>query len=320
MTHPWTFVSSFIDLDPYQKDKPQCRSAKGYLEGAISTLSLPVPLCLFISSHLCDIIQEKIKDRQHPTTIIPVDFEELMVYSVYKKVCENREHPTYKKVYESNRNTPAYFLTNVAKFEFLNEAVHINPYKSDMFAWIDFHYGHCDKMFSIEQLHKHVQDMIAYPLSYYPKNKYSFGLISWVPTSHFVDKSLYYNPRGISTTFAGGFHCGAASIIPRIWNAIYVELVETVQQGMGHADEQLYYYVYRKNPEWFDVFPCDYYGIIFNVLYPTRDIGCTLTHLLPKLQQDGQTKLLRSIVSKLCLSHEKGLITLPDSFFTTYMR
>ena len=98
------------------------------------------------------------------------------------------------------------------------------------------------------------------------------------------------------------------------------EYEETVAEGLGHAEEQVMYYVYRHCPSMFQVFPCDYYGIIFNAILPTRDIGCTLSNLLPHLLEDKQYSLVRNITSQLLLSHSKGLIRLPDSFFKDYCK
>ena len=317
-SHEWTFVSAFIDLDSYQKGNTNSRSAKDYLDSAISTLSLPVPLCIFLSESVYDIVLKKTENRTYPTSIIPINFEALRTFSFYERICKNRSSDKYKNFYTNNRNTPAYFILTASKFEFLKMAVEKNQFNSSMFAWIDFHYGHCDKSFSLESMHNQVKDIVSYPLSYWPKNRYNLGLISWVPTSNFLDKSLYDRPDGIRTGFAGGFNCGPASTINKIADALFKELQETVSQGMGHAEEQLYYYLYRKNPEWFDIFPCDYYSIIFNVLYPTRDINCTINFLLPKLVDDKQFNVAKTCIAKLIMSHTKGLIELPQTFFNKY--
>lgn len=316
MTHPWTFVSCFLNLDSFQAGNPNCRPARGYLEKAISTLELPAPICVFVSADMYEIVLEKAKHRTYPTEIIPLEFADFHVFKFFEKVFENRTKGIYKEMYANSRNTPAYFLTNVAKWECLRKAVERNPFGSSIYAWIDFHYGHCDPNFSLDELKDHISELVSYPLRYLP-NVYMLPLISWLPTSHYHNKSLYYTTH-MRTTFAGGFHYGPANLIPQISEAILKEFEETVEQGYGHADEQLVYYVYRHHPEWFDVFPCDYYKMVFNALYPRYDIGCTLRHLLPGLLADNQTKLLRSVISKLIQSHTKGLIQLDQGFFNTY--
>lgn len=316
--HPWTFVSSFFNLDAYQAGNRESRKAADYVKQASSTLQIPVPLVLFLSRSMMDAIKPHIDARPWPTVVIPIDLEDLQTFRLYPQICANRQAPAYKPMYDTSRNTPSFCVTVVGKFELLALAAHINPFASSMFAWIDFHYGHCDPQFSLEALQTQVRRLVSYPIDYWPADKYHFGLIDWIPTSHFHNKRLYYSPHGLRTTFAGGFHFGARSAVNRVCSAILKEFEETVGEGLGHAEEQLMYYVVRKNPSWFRVFPCDYYSIIFNALLPTRDIGCTLRNLLPHLLADGQTDLVRSIVTQLTESAERGLITLPSEFYTTY--
>ena len=316
----WTFVSSFVNLDAYQKGNPNVRLAKDYLQQAISTLQIPVPLLLFISTDMVSIVEEKIKGRAYPTKIVPFEFESLITFQQYEKVCANRQAPEFKPMYDTSRNTPSFSITTIAKFEFMNLATILDPFKSSMFAWIDFHYGHVDKQYSLELLQKQVARITSYPIDYWSRTKYHFGLIDWIPTSHYKNKRLYYRTDSIRTTFAGGFHFGPREVIPKLAEAILKEYEETVAQGLGHAEEQVMYYVYHHCPSMFHVFPCDYYSIIFNVILPTRDIGCTLNNLLPHLLEDKQYGLVRNITSQLLQSHSNGLINLPESFFAIYCK
>ena len=133
MTKP-TFVSALFNID-----RVDGRKWDQYLKWFEETLKLQVPMVLFIEKELQDFIDEKRGDL--PTQTIYQTIEDIPYYNLKDKIQGILDSDEYKeKMSDIDRiecKQAMYSVIQYSKFPWLQQAIELNPHKSDIFFWLD---------------------------------------------------------------------------------------------------------------------------------------------------------------------------------------
>ena len=133
MTKP-TFVSALFNID-----RVDGRKWDQYLKWFEETLKLQVPMVLFIEKDLQDFVDEKRGDL--PTQTIYQTVEEIPYYNLKDQIQGILDSDDYKeKMSDTDRiecKQAMYSVIQYSKFPWLQQAIKLNPHKSDIFFWLD---------------------------------------------------------------------------------------------------------------------------------------------------------------------------------------
>ena len=133
MTKP-TFVSALFNID-----RVDGRKWDQYLKWFEETLKLQVPMILFIEKDLQDFVDEKRGDL--PTQTVYQTVEEIPYYNLKDQIQSILDSDDYKeKMSDTDRiecKQAMYSVIQYSKFPWLQQAIELNPHKSDIFFWLD---------------------------------------------------------------------------------------------------------------------------------------------------------------------------------------
>jgi hypothetical protein len=300
----WTLVSTFYNLDKYQDlTKSNTRSSSFYHDKT-TIFSFNVPLVFFCDPSMEEFFKRKAEGREAPTMIVPVPFEDYFTFPLIEELKRNR---LGKSEYVNNRNTPAYAALVMAKIEMMNRSAELNPFGSRMMGWIDYAY---ERFSTYEELSNQLAEIVSYSPSIFPPDRYMMGLIDWVNQRGLYDENRFYGRGFITTTFSGGFHFGPVGVINRVYQLMKAKTIETIRNGYGHGEEQIFFYTFLQHRELFDIYLTDYGQDVFNILNPRRKLDVVYRFLLPHLLSCKENGIARLVVDKLYKSEELGLIVL----------
>lgn len=257
----WTLVTAYINLTGYYDNTSQVRSKQFYIEHANGTMTLPYNLLVFCDKDSLQQLQSiRPVHLRSKTKYVVVDFDELkfightgyenITFSIYRdKIIKNRKEHPYNF---DPRNNASYYLFCMARYLFLKQAINDNPFNSTHFAWINI---------CIERMGFHNLVHLDEALSEH-RDKFSTCYIDYIPEKFIANTKKYFQ-NGICS-MCSGFFTGQSKYMYQTCHAIESQFLSYLEQGYGHADEQLYSPVYFKYPQLFHHYFGDYYEMITN--------------------------------------------------------
>ena len=301
----WVMVSCFYNLDNYQNLRKSETRSSSFYQDVTTVFNFDIPLIFFCEpSKYQDYytICKKL-NRLDKTVIVPLSLEKFLIFQYIDTIAANRDGNPH---YFNNRNTPAYSCLVLSKIEMVYRASKLNPFKSKMIAWIDYAYNKRYNQF--DQFNAQLKEIIKLPPNIFSPDRYVLGLIDWVSDPKFYNRSNFYSY--ITTTFCGAFHFGPISVIETVYNLMKTETINTIKSGLGHAEEQIFFFTFLHNREKFDYFPTDYGIDIFNVIYPQRNLYVVYQFMLRKSLNCQEYQIANKIVQMLYKSRDAGKITI----------
>ncbi len=305
----WVMVSCFYNLDGYQNlGKSETRPSSFY-QDVTTVFDFDIPLIFFCDpSKYQDFYNICLElDRLEKTVIVPLSLEKFFLFKYLDTIRENRKGNPH---YFNNRNTPAYACLVMSKIEMIYRASKLNPFKSKMIAWIDYAYN--KRYGQFDQFNTQLKEITKLSPDIFSPDKYVLGMIDWVKDRRFYNRSNFYNH--ITTTFCGAFHFGPISVIETVYNLMKTETITTIQSGLGHAEEQIFFFTFLHNREKFDYFPTDYGIDIFNIIYPQRNLYVVYLFMLNKSLNCLEYQIANKIVQMLYKSRDAGKITIQPKY------
>lgn len=275
----WTLVTGYFNLtkceDASQEIKD--RDDKYYMSHAVSTMNLPYNLVVY-----CDEISyEKIKNMRpenlkEKTKYVIREFDEFAFekggimqetkFREYRnKIIENRKKKPY--VFD-NRNTASYYLFCMSRYAMLKETIKSNVFGSTQFCWINF----CIERMGYKNV-KNLDEALSVN-----RERFSTCYIDYVPKRLVEDTSKYYEYGRCG--MCSGFFTGNAKYMYEVCDLIEDKFVKYVNEGYGHADEQLYSAVYFENPGLFEHYFGDYQQMITNYVYIYENAEAPIRNLI----------------------------------------
>jgi hypothetical protein len=263
-THDWTLVTAYFDLTHTSDMVEEVRSKDYYMAHAQATLSLPYNLVVY-----CDPSSlEQIKQLRPPhlldkTRFIIMNFEDLKfqghlgyeetTFHQYRdKIANNRKIKPYQF---DPRNNASYYLFCMSRYLLLKQTMLDNPFRSNYFAWINI----CIERMGYLNL-VHLDEALATH-----RERFSTCYIDYQNPDLVKATNEYF--RMGRCGMCSGFFTGHKRFMTLVCHAIEQQFLDYLEQGYGHADEQLYSPVYFQHPEWFQHYYGDYQEMITNYCY-----------------------------------------------------
>jgi hypothetical protein len=222
---------------------------------------LPYNLIIFTDDEkISKIITDERIDNLNKTYIFKKPFENTYYFKHLEKLKELQTKFVIKNGYIEHE-TPMYIILNNNKFDFMESAIELNPFKSSHFVWMDFGINHVAK--NTELIHEwitKVPDKIK-QLCINPYTETNS------PKEHF--RYIYHN-------MAGGLFSGSSQNLLKYCHLFKQKTEEIYNDNWYQIDEAVMTMVQRENPDLFDLFYGDYMGIVSNYLYPIHNIDLIL--------------------------------------------
>ena len=260
-----TIVTMFYrirDKEPNPNGTKFSRSVDKYIELAKEfIMKLPYNLIVFTDDN--EIINFINKERQQyadKTCIINKPFEETYYYKYLDRLKELQNIFT---ILNGNiqQETPMYIILNNNKFDFVEEAIKSNPFKSSHFIWMDFSINHV--ALNCEQIHEwinrvpdKIKQLCINPYIENIDNKEMF-------------KYIYHHT-------AGGLFTGSSKNLLKYCQLFKEKTEQIYKEDWYQIDEAVMTMVQRENPDLFHLFYGDYQGIVSNYLTPIHNIDLIL--------------------------------------------
>lgn len=263
-TDDWTLVTAYFDLTQNDDMNLSVRPKIYYMNSSQATLSCPYNLVVYCDQgSLQQIKKLRPSYLESKTQYIVLNFDELKFtghsgyedvnFQTYRnRVTQNRKEKPYQF---DPRNNSSYYLFCMSRYLLLKRTIDNNPFNSTHFAWINI----CIERMGFKNL-IHLDEALSLH-----RNKFSTLYIDYLPRS-FVEKTHEYFRQGYCS-MCSGFFTGNSKYMYQTCHAIEGQFLEYLEQGYGHADEQLYSPVYFKNPKLFEHYYGDYGEMIINYCY-----------------------------------------------------
>ena len=262
----WTLVTAYFNLTKCPDASPEicARDKNHYFSHAVATLSLPYHLVVYCDEESLPEIQKIRPEWLAPKTrYILAEFDEFRFvksgvpltecFRDYRaKIQRNRADKPY---YFDRRNTASYYLFCMARYAMLKETILSNPFQSTHFAWINF----CIERMGFQNLIRLDEALSVH------RDKFSTCYIDYVPPSLVNNTPEYFHFGRCS--MCSGFMTGNGKYMYEACDRIEDKFLEYLEQGYGHADEQLFSPVYFEHPEIFEHYYGDYSQMITNYTY-----------------------------------------------------
>jgi hypothetical protein len=263
----WTLVTAYFNLTKCSDASQEicARDKSYYFQHATATLSLPYNLVVYCDEDSYeDVRKMRPKHLEEKTQYIIRDFEELTftkerddfeitTFAKYReKIIDNRKKHPY---HFDNRNTASYYLFCMSRYLMLKEVITENKFQSTHFAWINF----CIERMGYKNL-IHLEEGLAQN-----RDCFSTCYIDYIPETMVRNTKEYFLWGRCS--MCSGFFTGSANYMYKVCDLIEDAFLSYLEEGYGHADEQLFSPVYFNNPELFEHYYGDYLQMITNYVH-----------------------------------------------------
>ena len=259
----WTLVTAYFNLTkcPDASEEIFKRDKNYYLQSSISTLSLPYNLIIYCDNESFDVIHSiRPEFLNEKTKYIICEFDEFAfknkdsrTFKEYRdKIHKNRSEKPYNF---DNRNTASYYLFCMSRYIMLKDVIEKNPFNSTHFSWINF----CIERMGYQNLIR-LDEALSIK-----RDKFSTCYIDYIPETLVKNVNEYFQWGRCS--MCSGFFTGNAEYMYKVCDLIENKFLEYLEQGYGHADEQLYSPVYFQNPDLFEHYYGDYQQMITNYTF-----------------------------------------------------
>ncbi len=284
-----TIVTMFYKIREKENNTSDTKlnhSVNRYIEIAKQfILKLPYNLIIFADDE--DIIHLIKKEREqyaNKTCIINKPFENTYYYKHLERL-----HDLQKKFTIFNghieHETPMYIILNNNKFDFMEEAITLNPFKSSHFIWMDFSINHVALNF--EKIHEWINRV--------PDKIKQLCINPYIEN---IDNKIMF--QNIYHHTAGGLFTGSKNNLLEYCKLFKEKTEQIYDEEWYQVDEAVMTMVQRENPNLFDLFYGDYPGIISNYLTPIHNIDLILSGI-DKYLNNNNTKDAFKI---LCYCHK----------------
>lgn len=233
--HMTTIVTSFI----VSNARPD-RNVSTYLALGRKLVNCKVPMVIFMD----DAYMDQLEPMEHVHMIaVNKDSLELNRY---------RDRLTHFKVNTPTpyKDTLDYIILMCSKTELMCKAVHLNPFHTEHFVWVDFGIDHL----FIDKDQIFIDGIQAMQ---YNGDKIRMGRI-WDPNaSYFRDPDDIYD--NIAWYFAGGVFGGKQSALLEFETQMKKKCIQIIQERRSLMWEvNIWRLIYLDNPQLFSLYECDH--------------------------------------------------------------
>jgi len=303
----WTLVTAYFDLTKMKDASTEInkRPVEHYLSQSNATLSIDHNMIVFCDPDMKNrILNIRPKHLHSKTLIITQSFEDFPMSQYRDKIINNRNEKPYCF---DNRNTASYYLFCMARYAMLKQAMSEDPFNSTHFAWINI----CIERMGYSNL-VHLEE--AFNLN---RDKVSTCYIDYVSPSLINNVNEYFKFGRCS--MCSGFFTGSKDNMNKFCNLIENKFLEYLNQGYGHADEQLFSPVYFENPELFEWYLGDYQQMITNYAYVYEAPEAPMNNLIRNSFNDKNREICHKACNILLKSINLGKVKLDQNYYSKLM-
>lgn len=288
-TYKSTIVTFYFNIKELKDSTDEVRPESFYMEKGRETLKLNYPMVIFCDNSNYEKIK-KIRDEYILNSkLTNYIIKNITEYDFYKEnwyiINENRKD---KECYKNSRNTPSYYLLCMFKIIAINIAKQCNFYNTDYYAWIDFGGSHIMRNFD-----KYSKKMLNNP-----NQKISMCYIHYRSHNELYPIKLYLQNGGPCGVAATSFTV-QKEYVNRFYNGCLSIFHETLNNNVGHCDEQILTYFYDKYPELCNIYNGDYYSILENYHEPIEDHQCIVIFFIKEAINKNRKDLAEICATKL---------------------
>jgi hypothetical protein len=280
-----TIVTFYFNLKNLEDSTEITRDPSYYLQYGKHTLQINNPMVIFCDSVTKPLIQEIREELTNaPTIYIEKNIIEYDHYKMnYLTVKENRlSTGTYQ---DATRSTISYLLVTTFKVHALKIAKDRNDFNSTHYIWMDFGCGHV----VYDTVKEDVEKVL---LNLRPKIT---CLYIHYRSPEFLKNMTYAVNTGICG-IAGTFFTVEKSYIDKFFTAWQNIFYEFLYNKVGHADEQVFTYVYDRHPELFTLYYGDYYSTICNYHKTIKDHDAVHEFFIKNARNVGRNDLVNDAI------------------------
>jgi hypothetical protein len=205
-----------------------------YIEKSHRTLQIPQNMVIYCSE---DIIEDVTKIRNDAnlldkTKIIKISFEnDLYMIDKLDKIRENvtKNIPPY--------DIPEYVLAVNSRYNYIQNAIENNYFKTDFFAWVDFSASHIVDIPPNKIIQPRINDKIR---------------IGWI--ARYSNNQFIYNHYCLG----GGIFYGSKEIMMELIKIHHSEFLKLTEMGYNINDDKLLFIIMEQYPYLFDTYYSDY--------------------------------------------------------------
>ena len=295
----WTVVTAYFDLTkmPDASNEIKARPLEHYLTTSIATLSLDQNMIIFCESENEELIRKYRPAWLHnKTRFISMSFENFPLTKYRQRIIDNRKSHPYQF---DPRNTASYYLFCMSRYAMLKMAIAYNPFNSTHFSWLNI----CIERMGFSNL------MELDNVFEQNRDKFSTCYIDYRPKDLVENPPEYFKHGGLCS-MCSGFFTGNSYYMKEFCNEIEKAFVDYLEQGYGHADEQLFSVVYFRRPEIFDFYFGDYFQMIRNYVWIKEAPQAPLNNLIQNSFNHKDYEVCKKGCRVLIDSIEKGYTSL----------
>lgn len=295
----WTVVTAYFDLTKMSDASVSIRSrpAEHYLASARATMAVQQNLMVFCEPESVEALRAMRPPHllENNTHFVPMSFEDFPMTQYREKIRQNRREKPYAF---DDRNTASYYLLCMARYAMVKRAIAENPFQSTHFAWLNICIERMGwrNLASLEAVWRTNRD------------KFSTVYIDYQPESLVRNTAEYF--KWGRCGMCSGFFTGRADYFGKFCDAIEAKFLEYLEQGYGHADEQLFSPVFFENRDIFEVYYGDYQEMVTNYVEPVCRPSEPLRLLLPRSLAHGDYVVCEAGCKAMWEGWKKGSVPL----------
>lgn len=260
-----TIVTMFYrirDKEPNPNGTKFSRSVDKYIELAKEfIMKLPYNLIVFTDDdEIINFINKERQQYAHKTCIINKPFENTYYYKYLDRLKELQNVFTIINGHVE-QETPMYIILNNNKFDFIEEAIKLNPFNSSHFIWMDFSINHV--ALNCEKIHEWINKV--------PDKIKQLCINPYIENVGHKEMFKYIHHHT-----AGGLFTGSSTNLLKYCELFKEKTEKIYNENWYQIDEAVMTIVQRENPDLFEFFYGDYQGIISNYLTPIHNIDLIL--------------------------------------------
>ena len=301
----WTMVTAYFNLTkcPDASKEIKERDQEYYLNHSYGCLSLPYNMVIYCDTDSLPKIQQIRPDYlSSKTEYIVCDFDDFSfkkngkyldkTFKDYRDIIiENRKQKPYLF---DERNTASYYLFCVSRYLMLKDVIEKNPFGSTHFSWINF---------CIERMGHTNLLRLDHALSI-KRNRFSTVYMDHIEEDVVKNTPVYFEWGRCS--LCSGFFTGNCEYMYNVCDLIENKFLEYLEQGYGHADEQLMSPVYYENPEFFELYYGEYFQMITNYVDIYKSYWGPVEYFADSSHSHGDYKRCIAACESLFRSHFLG--------------
>lgn len=277
----YTIVTAWYDVrtkeenpKALEKDFSQFCSPEHYFTSAKPLFEKPFPMIIFTEPAWEAKIWEARPKILHPLTrVIVRDYEELSYYSHYEKFKKNHSSKPIWNL-QPTKFTPLFKFIINQKTQFVKDAVQMNPFSTEMFAWMDLRL-HCVYNMSVQETSQVFASL--------PKDRVLLEQMAYSKIEEVDDREEFYCvTRG---KVAAGFFAGYAEPLIKFAKLCAQEFIETTELGFAITDEMLWARIIGLHPNLFVPYFGDYGDCLRNIRYVRSNTHLAINFLLTSFQK-----------------------------------